>query len=146
MEYTREQFIEDVKAEAMALRENATEDERHKLSFRTLRPRDYDSCIYGQMTGNCVSDRASLLIFKCCTRYFDMPQDESGFYVDSFDKIKKYANGKKVKGVHSGRQLKETRIGDISHFSSIETYILWPQAKRKNLIAYLRGETDTLDL
>lgn len=41
-----------------------------------------------------------------------------------------------------------TRTGYIapSHFSAIEAYILLPEAQNANLIAFLKGETETLEL
>jgi hypothetical protein len=35
---------------------------------------------------------------------------------------------------------------DTFHFSAIEAYIMTPEANNANLISFLRGETETLEL
>lgn len=145
--YTKQQFIEDVKKEAIALRNNAKPAELKKLNAALLFPENVTGCIYGQMTGNCLNIRASKLIVKCCPRYFNMPENERGFFPKNIQKIRKYVNGEKIKGVKGGLSFMRTRgYHVISHFSAIETYILYPKAKINNLIAYLRGETNELNL
>jgi hypothetical protein len=51
-------------------------------------------------------------------------------------------NGKTVKNFIDER----TGTQFPSHFSAMEAYILLPEAKNANLIAFLRGETDNLEL
>lgn len=147
MTYTEEQFLEDVKAEAIALKQHATKKELNKLSIDYLRPRNYKSCIYGQMTGDCFSPRASSLIFNCCKRYFLSEVDGDYMGEESEEKLvfDKYVNGEKIEGVENEYHLhidREVRI----HYSSIETYIMQPNAKNANLIAFLRDETKELVL
>lgn len=136
MTYTKEQFIDDVKAEAKALREHATKEELGRLDFNNLDPNDKRYCIYGLMTGNCNSERAIELITKCCTRYFHN-NDVMG-NMSSFEIAAQRVNGGTC-------DLASARGLEIRYFSSIETYIFFGDRKR-NLIAYLRGETDDLNL
>jgi hypothetical protein len=58
-------------------------------------------------------------------------------------------NGESIEGVNSADDFNEHREGhsySMFHFSAIEAYILTPQANNANLISFLRGETETLEL
>lgn len=142
MNYTFDDLKSDVKKEAEALRVHAKKNELAKLDIEALDPSGVTDCIYGQMTGCCYSRRAAILIDKCCVRFFknhmlpDMEDDK----VD-MERIQRSVNGQKVKGFVKAR----TNIGG-PHYSAIEAYILLPEAKNANLIAYLRGEIETLEL
>lgn len=143
MTYTREDLINDVTKEAQALRVHATAEERSKLSFESLKPSNMNNCIYGLMTGNCFTERAALLIDQCCVRFFKHEIMPDYFRVSAtIDNILKGVNGVKVENFVEER----TGIADGMHYSAIEAYILLPDAKNANLIAYLKGETETLDL
>lgn len=140
--YTFEQLKEDVKKEAEALRVHATAEELAKLSIDELRPSNVSHCIYGQMTGNCYSFRAATLINKCCKRYFRKSIMPDFFkHNTSFENIQMGVNGIVVKDFVEHR----TKCDEV-HFSAIEAYILLHEAKNANLIAYLKGETNTLEL
>lgn len=117
--YTFEQLKEDVKKEAEALRVHATKDEREKLCLELLDPNHTDFCYYGLMTGECDSPRAIELIGKCTLKFYK--QAREGFCPAD-------------KGVIANR------------WSPIELYGTLPEARNANLIAYLRGETETLEL
>lgn len=117
--YTFEQLKDDVRKEAEALRVHATKEEKGKLTMRLLNPSDYSSCIYGLMCGDCYNDRAELLK-TTCTKKFVSSSDISR------------ANIIEGQG--------------MVYYSPIESYILQPEAKNANLISFLRGETETLEL
>jgi hypothetical protein len=140
MSYTFEQLKEDVRKEAEALRVHATKEERGELDFNTIDPNDSRMCIYGQMTGDCFSERAAILINKCTIRYFKdgMFEEVSEHGVDGLSNVVK---GKKVRGF-----VKQRASLTIVHYSAIEAYILLPEANNASLISYLRGETETLTL
>lgn len=147
MTYTKKQFLEDVKKEAEALKKHATDEELSRLNFNYLKPEGSSSCIYGQLTFNCRSPRASELIFKCCERYVDMPPEDSVYELPvDFDEMRRYINGQQVKGVSSAESFRETRRQTIMHFSSIEAYIMMPDAQNKNLIDFLKGTRKDLVL
>lgn len=147
LNYTKEQFLKDVEKEVRALKRNATEEELSNLDALILNPQSQRSCIYGQLTGSCHSLRASQLIFNCCKRFVEFPDGVDVFHADKgFSKIKGLINGSKIKGVKDADQFYDTRSWDIKYFSSIETYIMFPNAKNKNLIAFLRGERKDLVL
>lgn len=125
-----------VKEEARKLRENATPEELSKLDFQTL---DYDNismCIYGQMTGNCLSDRANELVIKCCDK----------IYSTEIGKIKLFCNilsesileGKPFK-IMSGSRL-NYYISPIERFICVEN-----NGNISRLVKYLKKETDELN-
>lgn len=140
--YTFEQLKEDVRKEAEALKIHATNEERERLSFDELNPRGRHSCIYGQMTFDCHSKRAALLISGCAPRFFKNKRF-SDIEREGFAGVEKRANGKRV-----AKFIDKRTVGGIEdkHFSAIEAYILLPEARNANLIAFLRGETETLVL
>lgn len=141
--YTFEQLKEDVRKEAEALRVHATKEERDRLEFTSLTPTNTYGCIYGQMTGNCYSQRASLLIHACCVRYFKHNVVPALFDTPSnMRRIQEHVNGIVVDDFINERSLSKAE----SHFSAIEAYICLPEANNANLIAFLRGETETLTL
>ena len=100
------------------------------------------------MTGSCFSYRASELIFKCCGRYFLSEKDDISLEESSDKEFSALAfvNGEIPMGVNSVASLHIDRNGWGIHFSSVETYIMQPESKNKNLIDYLKGERKDLVL
>lgn len=119
--YTFEQLKEDVRKEAEALRIHATAEERRRLDAETMAPYDCKRDIYGQMTGEFDSGRATELKQKCA------PLFVSGD-IEDFKAI----------GIHEC-------FTDFS-WTPIECYTLGADANNANLISFLRGETETLEL
>lgn len=139
--YTFEQLKEDVKKEAEALRVHATQEERAKLDYGNLYPAYGSYDVYGQMTGHCYSMRAAKLMYKCAKRFFknDLLTTTSNY--SSVEIIIENMVGEKVENL-----IKERTKVKSPHYSAIEAYTLLPEAENANLIAYLKGETDTLNL
>lgn len=133
MTYTFDQLKDDVRKEAEALRVHATKEERANLDLETFNPSYTSECIYGQMCEGCRSERAIDLIKKCCISFIN----NCGFKPRSgdFDWNDVYTTSDQV-------HKRET----VSYLSAIEAYILLPEARNANLISYLRGETDNLEL
>ena len=119
--YTFDQLKEDVRKEAETLRIHATKEERERLDVETMRPYDCKKDVYGQMTGEYDSGRATELKIKCAPLFID--GDIQDF---------------KTVGIHEC-------FKDFS-WTPIEYYTLGTEANNANLIAYLRGETDNLEL
>jgi hypothetical protein len=117
--YTFEQLKEDVRKEAEALKVHATKEERERLDIEMLNPNQITKCVYGLATGSCMSERAIELITKCAPVYYTT----------------RLINNIEV--VHSYND---------SRWSPIEVYIQQDEANNANLIAFLRGETETLEL
>ena len=111
-------------AEAHALREHATQEERERLDFDNFRPLHREGCIYGQMCFDCRSERAMKLLSLCAVPFSDMlstfaePQD--GFNSNQFS----------MDGA----------------FSPIEFYIARSNSNSATLIQFLRGERDSLTI
>jgi|ERR1044072_1818913 hypothetical protein len=117
--YTFEQLKEDVRKEAEALKVHATKEERESLCLELLDSSHVSKCYYGQMCGECDSDRAVELIGLCTQKFFLIGD-----------------NG-----------VQEADKGKIANrWSPIEAYCTLPEANNANLIAFLRGETETLEL
>lgn len=113
-------LLEEVRKEAALLREHATKEERSRLDFRLLNAWDVSKCVYGQITGDCRSNRAEELLNKCAT-----PVSKTLFKI--------------VDGAYSFR-------GKGKGFSAIEFYISQHTANKWGLIDYLQDKTNTLEL
>jgi hypothetical protein len=139
--YTFEQLKEDVRKEAEALKIHATKEERRKLDCAELQPAYGSYDVYGQMTGHCYSMRAAKLIYKCSKRFFknDLLTTTSNY--SSIESIVENVAGDKVVDI-----IKERTRVKSPHYTAIEAYTLLPEARNDNLISYLRGETETLEL
>jgi len=110
-----------VKDEAEKLKKYATPKERGCLSFEKLSGLNASHCIYGQMTGDCFSERATELLNKCAKPYSSQ--------------LFGYA-----------RTSSSTFIQNRAFFSPIEVYINLIGAKRNYLIDFLKGKSKTLNL
>lgn len=126
MKLLKKDFHQMVLDEANHLRKHATDEEKSKLDFKILSVNSGERCIYGQMTGSCVSDRACELFQKTfrmigsecqeierkgCTTYTEWLIEEDNYY--KLD------------------------------FSPIEVYITLKGSKNKQLIQYIKGEINT---
>lgn len=148
MTYTKKQFLEDVAKEAVALKKNATKVELGKLEIEELDPNNRHECIFGQITGDCFSARASELIHKCCKRYF-LSNNENGETIGRLGedaRLVDFVNGDAIPEVTNAGELLQHRKKFIFHLSSIEAYIFLPTAKNKNLIDFLKGNRTDLVL
>lgn len=123
----KDQLVELVKKEAKALRTKATTSERAKLNFDDLQVASSKNCIYGQMTGSCLTSRAHDLIATCAERV--------------------YRRGK-LNGEPTVKKLERNRAEfEFTVFSPIERFIMFNAGENDNneiLINYLKGKTKTL--
>lgn len=120
--------------EAANLRIHATKKEIDNLSYDTLVGCSKTECIYGQMTGNCNSERAYELIKKCASKIYNHNENE-GYYL----------NGKP----YIPDQL-DQRSG--FYFSPIELLVYhnkYDSTDRsievENLVNFLKNKTNTLN-
>lgn len=134
---TKSEWLKDVAKEVESLKTNATPQELKRLNFKKLKPESYTKCIYGQMTGNCTSKRATDLIDLCCQRFTLNKVDYDVMENKLFENTLAYINGKVNK---SRTEMK------ITHLSALEHYIYLIDSKPENVIAYLKGETKKLVL
>ena len=128
-------LIKLVTSEAKALKAKSTQDERNRLDFDTFNPETRNGCIFGQMTGDCNSDRANALILKCAKRVYNSPD------TPTINAIEESVLNGPPRKIDYGYRI-------YSYFSPIEKFIgqRIPSQKENNkiLIDYLKGETDTL--
>lgn len=120
-----------VREEAARLREYATPEELSRLDFDQFAPTIPTMCIYGQTTGDCFSPRATTLLNKCARPFSKAVREYEPNGKKRFDK-----NVRNLLAVKDGH----------AYFSPIEFYIAQPDAKNKQLIAYLKGKRNTLPL
>lgn len=139
---SREQFLQDVRTEVEALKANATPYEVGKLNIETFDADSQALCIYGQMTGSCSSFRAKQLMDASCVRV-----TSSSSFIDNkyFEDV-----AEKINGDYTG-QTWEDDWGDayhraFSYLSMVEMYIFLKGSSPKNIMKYLKGEVETLEL
>lgn len=128
--------------EATNLKENATEEEIKNLDINKVDATKVDSCIYGLMTGSCRSIRAVELMKEGCPRVIN-------------EKLE--VNGPLSEDMVNSRLALGTLYG-LAYFSAIEVYIAedietvgtsinsTSKARVTNLVNFLKGESETLDL
>jgi hypothetical protein len=115
--------------EATKLKSWATQKELEKLNFNLLTPCNKNSCVYGQMTGNCFNERATELLNCCAIPYSSDTED----YIRT-----------RVKSFNSKNRTDWRNYAWV--FSAIEFYITQVKAKNNNLINYLKGVKKTLTI
>ena len=128
MDYDFDQLIWDTTNEAILLKLHATRRELSRLDFEMCDGLNAFRCIYGQLTGYCFSERALKLIQKCATVFF------CSFDLN-FDNIDKASI---KKSLHCS--------GEIRYYSAIEMYAAHPLANMPALVAFLKNQTQTLDI
>lgn len=121
MEIIREAFLSKVKREIKHIKKHATEDEKSLLNFSDFNHTSRFECIYGQMTGECDSERALALYPKkyiSCGGVFDY---HIPFEKHSFEK---------------GTQ-----------FTPLEKYLYMVKSDvHQHIIEYIRGEVNRLKI
>lgn len=127
-------LVNAVHKEAAKLFKNATQEEKDRLDFEGLDPNMGRRCVYGQMTGYCYSSRATKLITACASLVLRVGENE----LPNVSCALRHENKKNL----------QKRNGDLGYyiFSPIEVYTAQDGADNAQLIAYLKGECDILDL
>ena len=137
-----EKFIPLVESEARKLKEFSNNEEKERLEDNRgrLSSSSASSCIYGLMTGSCFSDRATSLIDKCTENLLN------GLYNDARLVNSGVYRKLTMQRVFNLLEIRSERRG----FTPIENFInLFENNKRgknKELIDFLVGKTDKLDL
>jgi len=114
----KKDFLQLVEAEALHLRNNATDKEKDNLDFDALYANSSTRCVYGQMTGTCDSDRAKELYPKT---FYTLPMLDASF------------TQTKVRGF----------LASGERFTALEAYIIMKGAKKKSLLNYIKGNRKT---
>lgn len=124
-------FLNKVKEELDTIKRLATSEEIAKLELSTFDPHTPSKCIYGQMTGECSSDRAKELFPKILDITTMSNTDET--YKDIKDTIYFY-----------DKKDKKNRYSLI--FTPLEVYLPLRTTNVKQIIEYLKGERDQITL
>lgn len=119
------EYLKEVKKEIINIKKHATAEEIDMLDFFRLNAYNYRQCIYGQMTGNCYSKRATELIRLCCNTKTSFANVLSSDY--ELIKEKPRLNGLANKG-----------------HTYVEHFIVHHEKYNKHIIEFLKGETDKL--
>lgn len=119
----KSEFLLEVKAELDNIKSKATQEEISKLDFNGFDHKYNDTCIYGQMTGWCNSDRAKELspkVYKTITKTVI-----EGYL--PFSKQNMSTNEKR--------------------YTALEKYLyMVKRPMHEKIISYLKGEIDTIEL
>lgn len=116
--------------EAVNIKKHASRREVNRLDFDRLNPATITDCIYGQMTGNCYSSRASELICKSAKRVYKIGLNATTL----FDDLK--LNGKPKPSDRKSQY-------DSKFFSPIEVFIhnnKGRDVKNQPLVEFLKSE------
>lgn len=138
-------FLEDVRQEIENIKKYATKEEKKKLDSFYFDPEDPNKCIYGLMTGYCRNDRAKFLISKCCVSII-----ENSFYANlniEYLKVDVRGDNELLIDAKSCRlDSKDDNHDGLWYISSLEQYIMRSEANNDQIISYIKGETDSLEL
>jgi hypothetical protein len=117
--------------EARSLKKLITPEERYRLNIDNLDTQSASQCIYGQLTGNCHSERAVELIKASCSRVYHAPKG-------SHPRTSTKMNG-------SPKKTPREVAGYYKYWSPIEVWIDRDiPGFNKQLVAYLKGEKRVL--
>jgi hypothetical protein len=118
----KETFIKKVQKELDKIKKRATKEEIDKLDFNSFRYDSQVACIYGQMTGDCDSVRATEIKKKTFKE------------IDGF-------------GDHSGYKFEQQDFKKGKEFTALEKYLFMVNSEtHKEIIQYLKGETKEINL
>jgi hypothetical protein len=124
--------------EATNLKKYATKKELARLNLKTLDGNDIEKCIYGQMTGNCLTDRAKLLIEKCATRVYKTVHLRACTNIVNVDP--------REFNISCSRERLNYYSSPIENFVNRYTRLSRRSTKVNKLVSFLKGETDLLVL
>ena len=145
--FNLQDLFERVQQEATELKKRLTPEEIAKLDSVNIKNTE-DQCVYGQLTGNCSSERAFDLMQDCCLKVYTVHRMDT----------EERKQGKEWLTLNGSPKEKERRGKyNYDYFSPIESLlalvdeeqvgtIFTPPENIKNLIAYLKGETEELIL
>lgn len=140
-------FLADVLHEINMLKQHAFKTELKHLNLKWFDFNEPTDCIYGQLTGNCTSNRARKLMSLSCIRVMDV-KDGTGSIANRTIRSKEF----NVNGVYTGQTWKKGNIQygfghrSYKYLSALEGYICTKGAKIEAIMQYMKGETDTLTL
>ena len=118
-------FLKEVKAELDNIKSRATETEIARLNFEAFEHDSRTACIYGQLTGNCDSQRANELQEK------------------TYDRVQ--AEGECVSPTYN--PFKKQDFSKGNSYTALEKYLFMVKpVTHGRLIQYLKGEIKSITL
>ena len=154
----KKQYLDAVLQEVENLKKFANKNEINKLDinwFDAFTPR---TCLYGQLTGHCTSNRAKELMDKCCIVVVDtinfnetfngvrVFQDKTFKEVKSLIKINSQVWKNNTGQAWRKQTWENSSIRNYSYLSVLESYICLKNAKVKDIINYIKGKKEKLVL
>lgn len=144
----KKDFLRDVMHEIEMLKKHGTKAEKNRLNFDKFSPNSAQQCIYGQMTGDCRSKRAHKLMELSCVRIFDLSASDCDIHESMhMNTVLKYVNGPfKSQGWDKPfTYIPKLIYRYFNYLSVLEGYIKLDR-NNKEIIEYIKGEIDTLNL
>lgn len=135
------EFLADVLHEINMLKQHAFKTELKHLNLKWFDYNEPAACIYGQLTGNCTSNRARKLMDLSCIRVMDLNNGTQSIAECTIGS-KKF----NVNGVYTGQTWEDVNARDYGYLSALEGYICTKGAKIEAIMQYMKGETDTITL
>lgn len=122
---TREELNAMTLEELVTIKANARAEEIKRLNFETFSNVVSNACIYGQMTGSCISMRARQI----------------------YPKIFRHLNIEYTYGIQKVSSMESQNFEPGDSFTPLEKYLLLvDEAQHKEVIKYLKGEVETIEL
>lgn len=145
----KKDFLRDVMHEIEMLKKHSTKAEKNRLNFDKFSPHVAQQCIYGQITGDCRSKRAHELMELSCVKIFDLSASDCDIIYESMhmNTVLKYVTGPfKSQGWDKPLSYIPKLINRyFDYLSVLEGYIQLDR-NNKEIIQYIKGEIDTLNL
>ncbi len=110
--------------EALALRKYCTDEEKDRLDYEGIIPTKSSFCIYGQITGDCFSGRATELLNKCTKAYSGSIRQ-----IKLLKKPEKFCSENRVCGISTPN----------NRYSPIEFYIAQEGANIEDLVKLIKS-------
>ena len=139
----KQEFLDAVAHEAKGIKKHAFKTEIGRLNIDFLEPSHSIHCFYGQMTGNCFSRRAKVLIRKIKPKFMSS-EISTSYSTDTFSSMKSSLKKGVVDEMVGVNSVNERSI--FSDYTPLELYVTLKGAKNENVINYLKGETKDLVL
>lgn len=141
------EFLKDVKHEVEMLKLHTTAEEKARLNINEFGAANFFRCIYGLLTGSCATIRAKELMDLACIRVMDTTSGSLDVSNKNVSEIEKLVNGQ-YEGQTWGEYDDDTEIyvRKFKYLSVLEGYICTKNARVAEIISYIKGETQTLEL
>lgn len=131
-------FLKLVQIELDAIKINATKKEINKLNIKIFNHLDSDCCIYGQMTGSCISNRAKIIYTKLYKSITDSSFIGTGLQHFKFS-LHDFTEGSNFTPLEKYLFMCSKRDKNLEKYYD-------PSLKHKQIVSYLKGKINTIKL